>query len=316
MLAERIHNTLRFFDLQNFPLTAWEIHRYLITDLKTLRERINANYELQSNEALPSVSPIHFDTILTQLRVLVFEKTISEKNGFFCLTGRESIIDSRQQDYLLGLKREQLLNSYIGATKHIPFVRSVVLLGSQAMGQQKNSSDIDLFVITDEKFLGTARILLTIYFQILGLRRHGKKIANRFCLNHYLAGPRTLVEDRNLYTALEYIKFRPLVHGNVFKKFLVNNKWVNDFFPHAKPAYNSSDQSRNTSLQSFLEKLFQNALGRWIETKVINIQLNRISKEEFNISNTAELSFHPNNRKQKLFQSFFQSERESEIAQP
>ena len=306
MLADRIHNTLRFFDLQHFPLTAFEVHRYLITDLKTLRDRIDDKYELQSS-AQPSVAPVSFDTVLTQLRVLKFEKTISEKNGFYCLAGQEKIIDDRQQDYLLGLKRERLLNMYIAPIKHIPFVRSVALLGSQAMGQQKADSDIDLFVITDERFIGTARFLLTIYFQVLGIRRHGKKIANRFCLNHYLAGPRALIEDKNLYTAFEYIKFRPLVYGGVFRNFLNENKWVNDFFPHAKPIESNSIKSSSSALQNFLEKLFQNKLGYWFEQKMIATQLNRINKGEFTISNSIELSFHPDNRKRKLFHSFFEN---------
>lgn len=314
MLAERIHNTLRFFDLQQFPLTAWEIHRYLITDLKTLREKIDGNYELQVNYAQPAISPVHFDTILTQLRVLVFEKTIVEKNGFYCLAGRENIIDDRQQDYLLGLKREKRLSKYIWPIKHLPFVRSVVLLGSQAMGKQKSSSDIDLFVITDEKYMATARGFLTVYFQLIGLRRHGKKIANRFCLNHYIAGPRELTEDRNLYTALEYIKFRPLVYGSVFKEFLNNNKWINAFFPHAQPHENKFQQVTSSSLQKFLEKLYLNKVGLWFEQKLINAQLKRINKEEFNISNTEELSFHPNNRKRKLFESFFTKELNREKA--
>lgn len=305
MLAERIHNTLRFFDLQQLPLTAREIHRYLITDLKTLRERIDDNYELQDSDPQPGISPVHFDTILTQLRVLVFEKTISERNGFYCLAGRENIIDDRQQDYLLGLQREKLLSKYIWPIKHLPFVRSVVLLGSQAMGKQKPGSDIDLFVITDEKYMATARSFLTMYFQLVGLRRHGKKTANRFCLNHYIAGPRELAEDRNLYTAFEYVKFRPLVYGSVFREFLNKNKWVNIFFPHAHVRQNKFSQVTSTSLQKFLEKLYLNKVGLWFEQRLINAQLKRINKEEFNISNTEELSFHPNNRKQKLFQSFF-----------
>lgn len=305
MLAERIHNTLRFFDLQNYPLTAWEVYWFLITDLKTLRDRIDSNYELESGDTQAPISPVHFDTILTQLRVLVFEKTIIEKNGFYCLAGQEKIIDDRQKDYLLGLKRERLLNKFMPPIKHIPFVRCVVLLGSQAMGQQKTSSDIDLFVITDEKFLGLARFFLTSYFQILGLRRHGKKIANRFCLNHYLAGSRTLTYDRNLYTAFEYIKFRPLVYGQVFRDFLAKNGWVNDFFPHSKPNRPKNIDPTGTPLQNFLERLFQNKGGYWLEQKMITSQLKRINKEEFNISNTLELSFHPNNRKHKLFQNFF-----------
>ncbi|HEX3099553.1 MAG TPA: nucleotidyltransferase domain-containing protein [Patescibacteria group bacterium] len=308
MLAERIHNTIRFFDLQQFPLTAFEIHRYLITDLKTLRSKIDESYELRvgaNNETTqPLQPPIHFDTILTQLRVLVFEKRIAERNGFYCLIGRDSLVADRQKNYLNGLKREKLIARYMPAVKHLPFVRSVALLGSQAMGQQKPTSDIDLFVITDPRFLGLGRFFITSYFQILGLRRHDKKVANRFCLNHYLAGSLPLSEDRNLYTALEYAKFRSLVRGTGFKKFLVQNNWISEFLPHFKPAA-QTPQSSTTKLQNFFEGFFDNRFGLWLEQRMINSQLKRIEKGKFNIASTKELSFHPNNRKQKLFEDFF-----------
>ena len=48
--------------------------------------------------------------------------------------------------------------------------------------------------------------------------------------------------------------------------------------------------------------------GQWLESQVMKLQLARIKKEEFNISNKLEMSFHPNNRKQKLFASFFEGQ--------
>ncbi len=317
MLAGRIHHTLRFFDLQNFPLTASEIQRFLITDLKTLQSKLDSNFELSESEDAEASriisAPVHLDTILTQLRVLKNENVVHENNGFYCLAGREEIIVSRQKGYLDGLKRERLISRYASGVKHLPFVRSVVLLGSQALGQQKASSDIDLFVITDERFIGIARFFLTLYFQVLGLRRHGKKIANRFCLNHYLAGTRRLNQDKNLYTASEYVKYRPLAGGEVFKEFLHNNNWIADFFPQAQElkhghAVFGHDKNNQSRLQRLLEKLFQNKFGMQLEKTMISSQLRRINEAEFNIKSREELSFHPNNRKQKLFQEFYNLE--------
>lgn len=319
MLAERINSTLRFFDLQQLPLTANEIYKFLIADTPSLKAKLNDRYELDGSE-LSVASSLHFDTILIQLKILTHEKKISYSKGFYCLPGRESLIEDRMTGYINGLKRERLISRYVGFARHIPFVRSIVLLGSQALGQQKPNSDIDLFVITDPKFLGTTRFLLTCYFQILGLRRHGKKTANRFCLNHYLAGSRALIEDRNLYTALEYVKFRPLVYGNVFRDFLGQNQWVYVFFPHVKPMVRASSEahaklanaseanSRQSLLQAWLEKIFHTSFGYWLEQKLIAVQLKRIKAGEFTISNNIELSFHPDNRKSGLFQEFFKNE--------
>ncbi len=303
MLAERIHSTLRFFDLQEFPLTAYEVQKYLIADLKTLQPKLDAQFELIESDS-SQTSTIHFDTILTQLQIMTREGRIICKNGFYALPGHESIIAQRQINHLKGVKRERRIRKYAGFARHLPFVRSVVLLGSQAMGRQKKDSDIDLFVITDPDHIGIARTFLTVYFQVLGVRRHGNKIANRFCLNHYLASPRALVSDRNLFTAYEYIKHRPLVYGHVFFEFLNNNPWVYSFFPNAKPTAKPTS-IRTSGLQAFLEKLFNNKVGVWLEKKLLDTQLKRIKEGRFTISNQIELSFHPDNRKGELFKNFF-----------
>jgi hypothetical protein len=46
-------------------------------------------------------------------------------------------------------------------------------------------SDIDLFVVTSPRRLWTVRILMTLVFQLLGVRRYGKKIAGRLCLSFF-----------------------------------------------------------------------------------------------------------------------------------
>ena len=305
MLAERIYNTLRFFDLQDHPLTAYEIQKFLIADIRSLYSKIDAGYELTEADPGP-ISTIHFDTILVQLDIMVREGRLYRENGFYALASRKDLITQRLRNHLRGLKRERRIRRYARITRHIPFVRSVALLGSQAMGRQNENSDIDLFVITDPSRIGLARFFLTAYFQILGVRRHGKHIADRFCLNHYLAGPRTLISDRNLFTAYEYLKHRPLVYPQVFEQFLRNNEWAYIFFPNAKAGLPVAvvQQSR---LQLILEKLFNNKFGAWLERKLIDAQLKRIKSGRFTISNEIELSFHPDNRKQSLFDNFFKA---------
>jgi predicted nucleotidyltransferase len=305
MLAERIFSTLRFFDLQDYPLTAFEVQKYLIADVKSIQTRLDENYELVSLDPMQSTF-VSFDTILTQLQIMFREGRIISHNGFYALPGREVLISQRQRNNLHGLVRERRIRRYVWLAKHIPFVRSIGLLGSQAMGNQKHTSDIDLFVITDPKYIGLARFLLTVYFQLMGVRRHGAKIKNRFCLNHYLAGPRSLISDRNLFTAYEYIKHRPLVYGSTFEEFLSNNSWVYIFFSNAKPKLPLQPRQQS-SLQKLLEKLFYNKLGLWLENKLLSSQLNRIEEGDFTISNPFELSFHPDNRKHTLFENFFKS---------
>ncbi len=303
MLAERINNTLRFFDLQNLPLTAYEIHKFLIADTAALRSKLDENYELD-NGIGTELPPVHFDTILTQLHILSREGKVIGQNGFYCLPGRESIIRDRLVNYLHGLSRERLVRRFLLPTQHIPFVRGVALAGSQALGQQRESSDIDLLIITDQKYMWIARTLLSAWFQFLGLRRHGKKIANRFCLNHYLANTGERTSERNLYTALEYAKLRPIVYPSVIRKFQKTNQgWMKQFFPNL--VLTAASIKPQSDWQQLLEGVLRNRFGQWLDKRLGAWQQKRILQDQFVFVRSDELSFHPDSKQASLLQGFF-----------
>lgn len=305
MLANRIIASLRFFDLQQFPLTAFEVHEYLVADTQMLRTKIDNKYELRSDADTQVSPPVHFDTILTQLHILSREGRVVCKNGFYALAGHENIIDERLKNYLNGIKRERLIKHYLAPTKHIPFVRGIALAGSQALGQQRISSDIDLLIITDPRRMWTARTLLSIWFQIFGVRRHGNKTANRFCLNHYLSNPREVDAERNLYKAMEYTKLRSVVYPQGIVEFQkANQKWIHQFFPNV--SFEDFDESNDqTSAQRFFEKFFNNFLGDFLEKQLGNWQQKRIRQDQFVFVRDDELSFHPESKHESLLQGFF-----------
>lgn len=304
MLAERIQSTLRFFDLQQFPLTALEVHHYLIADVATLKTKLDKDFELELHEITPLMPSVHFDTVLGQLEILTREGSIICQNGFYALPHKEHIIIDRQKNYLHGLKREKRIQKYLTPTKHIPFVRGIALAGSQALGQQRPTSDIDLFIITDSRHMWTARTILSVWFHFFGVRRHGKKIADRFCLNHYIANSREVDAERNLYKAMEYIKFRPVVYGQGMRAFQkANQVWIKQFFPNS--SFDKLLFKKQSWMQILLEKLFSNSFGIWLEGTLEKWQKTRIQQDQFVFVRTDELSFHPESKHESLLSNFF-----------
>jgi hypothetical protein len=195
-------------------------------------------------------------------------------------------------------------------------VRGAALAGSQAMGQQKFNSDVDLLTIVEPKFLWLGRTAVTFYFQVLGLRRHGKKISDRFCLNHYLAGIKTIGELKNLYTAWEYAKLRPLVYEGAVAEFQEKNSlWIKMFFPNFEctdsyhplaPSYSKrGDAEVPSSFQIKIERMLEGKFGQWLEIKLKNWQLPKIRREEFILVLDDELSFHPQSKQRELLAKFF-----------
>jgi hypothetical protein len=302
MLKNRIISTLKFFDLQNYPLTLLELGRFLIADPALLKSAIDENWELINTandvQAVASLNEI-LNCLENECRGL-----IETQKGFYCLAGRQEIINLRWRGFLQGIKRERLIKKYISGLCHLPFVRGVALGGSQAMGLNKPQSDIDLLIITEANFMWLARTFVTVYFQISGHRRHGKKIANRFCLNHYLSMPKAVGREKNLYKAMEYGRLRPLVYPQALEEFQTNNAaWIENFFPN----WHVLNQSRQkaSGLQKILEPIFKNSFGRWLERRLQSWQIARIKQGEFIFVTTEELSFHPESKHENLLRNFF-----------
>ena len=295
---------MEFFDLQEYPLTLLELHRFLIADVTHLKNYLDNQGELLSADLIP-IASVSIDQILNCLDIEC-RAEVQNYFGFYYLAGRQNIVNQRLQNYFYGIQREKLIKRYIGGLKYLPFVRAAALAGSQAMGQEKETSDIDLLIITAPGFLWLARTLVTAYLQILGKRRHGQKIANRFCLNHYLAGAKILDNDRNLYTACEYLKLRPLVFSHAIWQFQKNNlNWIKFCFPNAD--FLEPEQDKPPQMQIFLEKLFNGKFGLWLERLLKNWQMARIRRQKFIVVEEDELSFHPHNRKDSLFTAYFKA---------
>jgi hypothetical protein len=307
MLPERIVATLRWFDLQQLPLTLLELHLFLLADPDALAASLNDRWELVDfPDQLPK--PVHLDTLISSLDNLVIEGVVATWQGFYFLPGKETLVTQRLRMYEHGIQRERLITRYLVWLRYLPFVRGIGVTGSQSLGPQKATSDIDLFVITHRQWLWTARTLVTMGLHMFGVRRHGRFIANRFCLNHYVAGPKTITESRTLYTAMEYLKLRSMFEPGAIAVFQENNiAWISQFFPNAPQYLVSTTQPKAGALQNFFEQLWVTVFGRWLERQLAQLQARRINVEQPNILVRAdELSFHPNSKQEVLLQKFFE----------
>jgi predicted nucleotidyltransferase len=304
MLSDRIISTLRFFELQEMPLTAFEVHKYLVAQPENLKERLDGNFELLPGQE-PGPTAVHLDTVQHYLDEFVESGSLEESCGLYFLPGKLALASKRLKSYLYGVRRERLIWRYLARTRHIPFVRGIALAGSQAMGLQRKTSDIDLLILTDKNYMWIARTFLTVYFQTLGVRRYGKKIANRFCLNHYLANIREVDAERNLYKAMEYTKLRSVVYPqNMIAFQQANEGWIRLFFPNVE--FRDDAYEPQSPLQSFLENMFLNRFGKWLENKMGQWQLGRIKQGKYIFVRHDELSFHPESKHEALLKGFFE----------
>jgi hypothetical protein len=165
---------------------------------------------------------------------------------------------------------------YMKYISWIPGLRMVAVCNSLSMYASDADSDIDLFVVTEKKRIWLVRILMTLIFQILGIRRHGKKVAKRFCLSFF-----STVEwldfnnfrlENDIYLAYWIYYLKPILDtGNTYEILREANKsWTSEFFAEEEHAvdekkyficHNNPKQWTNNWkildwIDAFLKKLF------------------------------------------------------------
>src|SRR5688572_24668802 len=126
-MQKAILKTLIYYDLFNFPLKAWEIHKWLIGREASLKQ------------------------IEKTLNVLIKKSKINTKKDYFFLAGRSRLVKER-------IAKEQVSKSHLQTAKNIsqlfkliPWIKLVGVSGSLSMMGSSQRDDIDLFIITSQK---------------------------------------------------------------------------------------------------------------------------------------------------------------------
>lgn len=163
-----------------------------------------------------------------------------------------------------------------------PFVNLIAVCNSLPIGDVNPDSDIDLFVIAKPNRMFTARLFLTIFTSVFGLRRYGTKIHKRFCLSFYITEnnldlSQIAQKPYDIYLAYWLKTMEPLCGDyKVYQKLLQENfTWLKDFF-YAVPELKRHYRKKNSLIKKFLEWLFD---SDEIESKQKNYQLKRAQEK-------------------------------------
>ena len=276
LLPDAISDTLAFFSLSNYPLTAFEIHKWLYRKDQIKATNVSERISLaEVYEALRQMSGF-----------------VEEKDGFFFLPGHSRDVAQRLRIYFDNqkkVKRGQLAARLIS---FFPFWRLAAITNTVAQENSRPTSDIDWLVVVKEGRLWTARFLLTLWLSLFGLRRHGKKVANRICLSFFITennlnlAPLAL-NDGDIYLTYWPTKIIPLLNAQeTLEKFFRANFWVREYLPNFNLDYLSPDHralSPSPAARFFkqsLEKLLSGRAGDAAERFLRHLQLTKMSKRE------------------------------------
>jgi len=212
-LPQSIRATLCFFDLFDCPLTFEELKFYLLSSKSWADEEL-------------------LDTLKNDEQIVLRE-------GYYCLKSSQGHVNTRKVRSTIADEYYKKLRRYLPLIRIIPFVKMVAVCNTLAFGCPTAKSDIDLFIVAKKNRLFIVRTLTTVLFHIMGVRRHGDKVAGRFCLSFFISDDQmdlsSLMKDQNDIYFLYWLRtLKPVYGEETFAKFLQANNWTEKYFanPH------------------------------------------------------------------------------------
>lgn len=208
---------------------------------------------------------------------------VTERDGFWTLSGVTVMYPTRESEKWFRYKWWRL-GLAVRILKWAPYVRMVAATNTVADRTAKKDSDIDVLIVIEHGRLYLGRLIVTALLHLTGLRRHGKKVANRICLSFFtstaglnLSGIR--FQPYDIYLAYWVSELQPvLTDGQTYQELLAANQWVAPLVPHYHEG--APVQHRPGWPARLGERLFNTYLGDRLEQRVAAWQQARIRADQ------------------------------------
>ncbi len=285
MLEEAIIKTIVFFDLFDYPLTAYE-----------LWQSVGVKCELSAVIAILS-------------RRTGFETLWEEQHGFYFLRGRQEIVAVRKRRYNYTDKKFKRVLRLTRLFKFIPWIKMIALGNLIGAHNLRRESDIDLFIVTAENRIWLSRLLAVFFIKVLGLRPGPGKTRDKICLSFFVSAAglnlRPLMLDGGSQSESGFLsgERRPLdngadiyfIHwlagltpiydpGNIYCDLIKANGWLFRFLPNWLSGAMSRRRGAGNSFSPFFREAADLFFGG-LEKNVKAIQLKKMPVDLKNLMN-------------------------------
>lgn len=174
-LEEAVIRVIAFFDLFDYPLTAYEIRNQL--DDKPKLEDV---LDFLDEEILKSAAKI------------------ASKDGFYFFSGRDEITGVRQRRHNYGARKIKIASRFARVFSLLPAVKMIALANSLGQNNLRDGSDIDFFIISAPRRVWLARLYCTGLAKLLNRRPHAENKKDKVCLSFYAAADHLCLDDLRL----------------------------------------------------------------------------------------------------------------------
>ena len=222
-LQSAILELLQNYAQCEYPLSLEQIHRMLT---------VNTNKEVLT-ETLQSM----------QHQQLI---SIHETHRWYTIQGHEITFRRREERVDSSQKKQAILDKFGKLLRFCPWINTIVLTGSLALDNAKESDDIDLMLITAPGTMFLCRLYEFVLAKVLGLaRRRSVDIQpDAVCINIWLDSCDLVVpiQKVSVYSAREIVNARVFVDKNsIFEGFIHENRWIYEKLPNWKQQTKSTE---------------------------------------------------------------------------
>lgn len=279
-LQKNIVLTLAYTDQFSFPLKKQEIYLRLIGESGRVSKKV----------------------LSSEIQKLVNNQVLVAEGEYFRLknSNLDSSVRRFRQKY--SKRKWKEVDEFVYFVSKIPWVKAIVITGSLAVDNAKVNDDVDFMIITQEKRLWLARVLLAAYAFLKGRRRSWQREEpNSWCLNLWLDESSLKLPQRleNIYGAFEICQaIWVFDRGGVKSKFFHLNSWAEKFLPNyfafQQENLNKSkpDEPSWPTLQVFLDLI--NKIFFWMQYLYMKPHMTREKVAE------SHAFFHPRDTKKMV----------------
>ena len=259
-----ILRTLLYADVFDYPLTAQEIHHYLIANSAT-PEAVQA--ALASSAWLSA--------------------RVTRVNGCFAVGDRAEVGQLREERQRHSAALWSLARRWAARIGCLPFVRMVAVTGALAMNNSPLGDDIDFLIVAAPGRVWLARAMT------IALVRVARLFGVGLCPNYVLSQSALAQERHDLYVAHDLAQMVPLVGHTVYAEMRAANEWVLEFLPHARRPLHSepelAPQGWRRALQRLGERLLSGPSGDALEAWERRRKLRKFMSEAQKPGSAAQL---------------------------
>jgi hypothetical protein len=172
-----IIQVVAFFDLFEYPLTAYEIWNNLDGSAQLTEVLIILDQETSGQGAAGQ---------------------LQQQAGFYFLAGRAATVITRRQRYNYSARKIAIARRFTRAFSWCPFIQVVALANSIGSHNLRDGSDIDFFIITSAGRLWLSRLYCAGLAKILQSRPTAVTKRDKICLSFYISTDHLNLSDLRL----------------------------------------------------------------------------------------------------------------------